>query len=208
MNFQTVGIVAAVLLIAPGAATAETGDMQRPALVVRTYAIFEVSSDALRAARACAKAIFDIAGIDVSWVDCWRTKRDPVGVGPRCWQPLASNEVVLRILATGPAKGSRSGSMGFSLVNGTPGGEAPSFSTVFANLVTALARGAGVDARRVLGYVVAHEIGHLLLNNPHHPNAGLMRAMWSPVELRRDLAADWTFVSEEAETMRHALVAR
>jgi hypothetical protein len=59
-----------------------------------------------------------------------------------------------------------------------------------------------------LGYAVAHEIGHLLLNSPRHSTAGLMRELWSSSEIQAGRTADWVFLSEEAETMRRAIAAR
>jgi hypothetical protein len=36
---------------------------------------------------------------------------------------------------------------------------------------------------RVLGHVLAHEIGHMLLRTNLHRDAGLMKAHWSPKDL-------------------------
>ena len=62
-------------------------------------------------------------------------------------------------------------------------------------------------SHRTVG-AIAHEIGHLPLNDVHHPDAGLMRAVWSVVELRRNRTTDWLFGRAEAETMRVAVTAR
>jgi hypothetical protein len=78
---------------------------------------------------------------------------------------------------------SRFVSMGFSLV-GTPGA-APFLATVYVDRAESVARGAGIDPRRVLGLAIAHEIGHVLLNSNSHAPSGLMRADWSRTELRR-----------------------
>ena len=91
--------------------------------------------------------------------------------------------------------------------NRRPGGASPQLSTVSADRVVAVARVAGVDARRVLGYAVAHELGHLL-NDPHHPDAGLMRALWSVAEIRRNRVEDFTFARDQAEMMRQDVAAR
>lgn len=84
----------------------------------------------------------------------------------------------------------------------------PYLATVYADLVTGVARGAGIDARELLGRAIAHEIGHLLLGTNQHASAGLMRAVWSRVELRRDKATDWHFLDSEAGSMRAAIAVR
>ena len=98
--------------------------------------------------------------------------------------------------------------MGFTLVSRRPEHYRPVLSTVFPDVVALVARDAGVDARRLLGYAVAHEIGHLLLNSPQHSSAGLMRALWSRLELQERRTGDWVFSNAEAETMRLAVAAR
>ena len=138
-----------------------------------------MSRENLRIAQDAAAAILKDVGIDVRWLDCGAKNIEPIGESPRCGQTLASNELILRILAKGSVGGTRNVSMGFSMVGRRPEDDAPILSTVFADVVALVARDAGVDARRLLGYAVAHEIGHLLLNNPRHSNAGLMRALWS-----------------------------
>ena len=95
--------------------------------------------------------------------------------------------------------------MGNSLV--TVVGEA-TFATVFIDRVRAVARGAGVSERQLLGRAIAHEIGHLLLNTNTHAATGLMRATWSVAELRRHRDDDWQFDAEEAEMIRAAVVRR
>ena len=208
MNSQAVGIVASVLTIIPGIVTADTSDTRgESVLVVRTYSNHTVSAQDLRTARTYTDAIFADAGIDVSWIDCGAKNQEQVETTPTCNQPLAPNEVILRIQTIGPVE-ARYSSMGMSLVSGQPGGAPALFSTVFADRVASIARIAGVDARRVLGYAFAHELGHLLLNNPRHPGAGLMRAIWSGAELRRNRVEDWIFGREQAQTMRGSIAAR
>ena len=97
--------------------------------------------------------------------------------------------------------------MGSSLVGAGAAGM-PVFSTVHPDRVTVVADAARVDRRVVLGRAIAHEIGHLLLNTSRHADHGLMRAIWSPRELRRNVDADWKFLNQESETMVAALATR
>ena len=208
MNAQLIGLAAALSLI-HGMATAESGDPPgRPVLVVRTFSNGTVGRRDLRTAREVADSIFTDAGIGVSWVDCDGTMQKLVNGVVRCNRPIGTSDVVLRIQRSGLVDGTRYSSMGYSVVNRKTGGGPPVLSTVFADRVAAVARSSSVDARRLLGYAIAHEIGHLLLDDSRHSDAGLMRAIWSGVELRRNRTTDWRFTGAEAETMRSAVNAR
>ena len=96
--------------------------------------------------------------------------------------------------------------MGFSLV-GTPDA-LPFLATVYVDRVESVARGAGIDARRVLGLAIAHEVGHVLLNSNTHAPGGLMRADWSRKELQRKDAASWHFLDSEARHVHSAALQR
>lgn len=53
----------------------------------------------------------------------------------------------------------------------------------------------------LLGRVVAHELGHLMMHTSSHAHRGLMRANWTPHEVRRNLAADWAFTADDIAAM-------
>ena len=209
MRFKTAGLVTMLFVTSPGVVRAGTDEtLSRPLLVIRTYQTYQVSSDTLRMAQDAAAVVLKDVGIDVRWHDCGQKTVPSIGVSNRCGQPLAPNELMLSIQDKGAGSGARNLSMGFTVVSRRPQEYQPVLSTVFADVVAMIAHDAGVDARRLLGYAVAHEIGHLLLNSPEHTQTGLMRALWSKLELRAGRGADWVFSSEEAETMRHAIAAR
>jgi hypothetical protein len=189
----------------PGAPTSEP----RTVLAVRTYNAFGVAPDDVRMARAEAATILGEAGIRVVWVDCWFRNHAPADAPAGCAQPLGGTDVVLRLQSATTSERptfAKFASMGFSLVGSS--GERAYLSSVFPVVVQSVARGAAVDERRLLGWAIAHEIGHLLLNTPEHSTAGLMRADWSRKELQRNVPADWRFLETEAATMRAALSAR
>ena len=96
--------------------------------------------------------------------------------------------------------------MGFSLVRAVDA--APFLSTVYVDRVESVARASGIEARRLLGLAIAHEIGHVLLNSNSHATAGLMRADWSRDELRRSDAGAWRFLEGEAAHLRTAAAQR
>ena len=59
----------------------------------------------------------------------------------------------------------------------------------------------------VMGNVMAHELGHLLLGSNSHASAGIMRARWQSEDLHRAVRADLRFTDQQAESMRRKLIA-
>jgi hypothetical protein len=68
-----------------------------------------------------------------------------------------------------------------------------------------IARGTAVDDMRIMGIVMAHEIGHLLLTNQSHSDGGLMRGRWVPSEIRSARPGDLHFSELQAMEIRKTL---
>jgi hypothetical protein len=174
-------------------------------IIIRSYNNFGLPASDLAVARQHAQAVLQLAGLSIVWVDCWVADPQPASAPARCQEPVGG-DIVLRLLKTSRADPSRFVSMGFSLV-GTADAT-PFLATVYVNRAESVARGAGIDARRVIGLAIAHEIGHVLLNTSTHAPSGLMRADWSRHELRRTDAAAWHFLDTEAASVRAAALGR
>jgi hypothetical protein len=164
-------------------------------LAVRTYDAAGVPPRALDQARATATVALAAAGIRPIWHPCHaglcisRPKRD---------------EISIRIVkATGL---SEPGSLGFSAIDGVA--HAGTLATVYFDRVEALASDTGVDRGELLGRVVAHEIGHLLLGTSDHASIGLMRAKWTNEEIRRRVPLDWRFSAQESAEMQRRFALR
>ena len=174
-------------------------------IFIRSYNNFGVPTADLAAARLDAQAVLHDAGVSVVWEDCWVGAGPPASTPARCQEPLGG-DIVLRLQKAGATGGAKFVSMGFSLV-GTPGA-APFLATVYVDRVESVARGAGIDPRRVLGLAIAHEIGHVLLDSNAHAPSGLMRADWSRHDLRHKDARAWQFLDNEAGRVRSAAIGR
>ena len=59
----------------------------------------------------------------------------------------------------------------------------------------------------ILGLVIAHEIGHLLLNHSLHSQSGIMRGRWDRRDLKLAAFGDLVFTAQQADSIR-AEVAR
>lgn len=54
----------------------------------------------------------------------------------------------------------------------------------------------------LLGRVIAHELGHLLLKTNDHSANGLMRAHWTPESVRRNRPGDWLLTNDDVEAIQ------
>jgi hypothetical protein len=75
-------------------------------------------------------------------------------------------------------------------------------ATVYLEPIARMALASGSDSTTLLGRVIAHEIGHLLMATASHDTGGLMRATWSSSDLRREHPIDWVLSPKTADTIR------
>ena len=71
-------------------------------------------------------------------------------------------------------------------------------ATVYIDRIRWLAAKSEIDYRTLLGRVVAHELGHLLLADGRHAAVGLMRPLILPHDVRRNQPRDWSFTPGQA----------
>jgi hypothetical protein len=162
----------------------------RTAVTVRVYHSAGLSSRLERRALAEAETVLRTARVDVRWERC----SGPT-LSPACDRPAGRSELVLQIVAD-----KRQDSiMGTAVVLRGAGGV---FATVYASQVARVAQQARSDVAVLLGRVAAHELGHLMMNTTAHSRRGLMRANWTPGEVRRNVAIDWAFTPEDLTAMR------
>jgi hypothetical protein len=64
--------------------------------------------------------------------------------------------------------------MGMSL----PDAQSGVSSTIFEDRIENLCASGGLDLAVVLGHVIAHELGHVLLESSEHARTGIMQAYW------------------------------
>jgi hypothetical protein len=121
-----------------------------------------------------ADLAFAHSGIHVVWLQCRGALA--VATGTTCEGKMQDNTIVVRLEPGGPRSSNddRTLHLGYAIVTGEGG----YYASVFVPAVRAQAAEFGVAFDLLLGYAVAHEVGHCLLG-PGHSYAGLMRAPWS-----------------------------
>ena len=82
------------------------------------------------------------------------------------------------------------------------------YATIFYSEVRARAKGEEAFEGRILGYAIAHEVGHLLLKNQRHASVGIMTSGWTAKDLRLTVKQFFLFTRSEAEQLRTNLKAR
>jgi hypothetical protein len=201
LDLRSMAVVLAVL-VAGGPVWAASLDQRttRALVAIRIYNSFGVPAEDLVAARTEADSILRRAGLEPVWIHCPVIEARRIS-GARCDAELEPGELVVRILGSSHLDTASSDRpLGEALVHSQF--HTGSFATVFADRVANTADRAGADSRGVLGRVIAHEIGHLLLGTRHHAVHGLMRGNWTDKELRRPIGLEWHFSPSEARRMR------
>jgi len=123
----------------------------------------------VRKARAETEAVFRPSKIRIEWSDCD--------------QPSGPRTFIIRLRADKPphtAGPSSLDAMGRAFLGKDGSGY---LADAYFQSVRELSDLHGADAAALLGVVIAHELGHLLLGPGHTPN-GVMRSAWGSREMR------------------------
>jgi hypothetical protein len=137
------------------------------------------------AAKAHSSAIYEKIGIDLKWE-----------------RPAACADGGIAIDVREDAV---KGASPMALAHALPFGTGPQRITVFYNRVKNVIRFEELSAGAILGHILAHEIGHVLMATNSHSTTGLMQAQWSGMEISSMSFAPLGFSEEEAQTIRRRL---
>jgi hypothetical protein len=140
-------------------------------LVIGLYDYANLSAKEIGRLTETAAMVLADSGIQVAWAHC----RGALAATPAaaCEAGPQANRLVVRLLPERPRM-STADAMGHAAVDAEGG----NYASVFVPAVRAQAPGFGVSSDLLMGYVLAHEVGHCLLG-PHHSDTGLMRGGWN-----------------------------
>src|SRR5215471_12446885 len=163
------------------------------ALTVLVFNFRQVSTDILSNAEKEAAQIFGHAGMQVVWQEC-PTGNEPCRMGPA--------PVFFLAIKAGPVQNKF-----LDVVSG----EAKVADHLAVIYYDALPRGSHRkptphEASTLLGCVIAHELGHLLLGAHGHSIHGIMRDRWDIEQTRFALMSELDFMPEEGTLMKSALL--
>lgn len=161
--------------------------------LVRTYDYAQTPGEIVVRGERMAAEIFRRAGIDLVWIDCPTSTNDLEKVAA-C---AANTDLTVKILPEAMAS-----KFGLPLSNlGVTVQRRASF--VFYHRVRDLANNAGLSEAAILGSVMAHEFGHLLLGEGAHSDTGIMMADLDAKKFRdAEKGKLLNFSAEQARRMR------
>jgi hypothetical protein len=184
MNGWTLAIVVALGL--SGVARTAMAQQEDPiAVIVQVSNQAGVSRDVLTHAYAEATRAYSKIGINVIW----------------CESATAESAFTIRIVSDAP-DGVRDGRQ-LGVVPGTKPGRKLAYA--FYGRISKLAQSSGTDASALLGHVIAHELGHLLLGHGSHGLSGLMTGRWDDLQLQLVTMGELSFTRDQGKAMRGRL---
>jgi hypothetical protein len=174
---------------------------------VFVYNYAGVSPETLARAEREAARIYSRTGIQTEWLDCPLTP-DQAAQYPACQLPPSPARLALRLLSRPMAEriGLSQATFGSALL--PEDGGFGMTAQVCAHCCEELAKGDQTLNAAVLGHVMAHELGHLLLGIGSHGATGLMHVPWHHKELENVAQGSLLFTSSEGEKMRRQVSAR
>jgi hypothetical protein len=186
-------------------AWARTNHREYSQFVVSVYDSVGISSAVLAEAEREAAKIFKPAGVNVLWMNCpTAATSDPdsgVLIPPDCGLVEWPTHLALRIVPRSNRFTNEVFGVAFLSAEGVG-----CYSDVFYDHATGLRAGSNVSVTNILGNVIAHELGHLLLGSNSHAPSGIMKARWEGEELDRVAKEGLSFTAEQAEHIRERLI--
>jgi hypothetical protein len=165
-------------------------------LRVRVYNYAEVPPTTLALTEQIAGEIFLRTGTELLWVDCPVSEQE-IERMLGCRSVPASMALTPKIVPEWMAIGFHRPSAQCGLTIQGHG------SYVFFHRVQAFTQSADVSLAVILGYVVAHELGHLVLGAGSHSATGIMSENFHPKQSKRgESTAPLSFSPEQSERIR------
>jgi hypothetical protein len=171
-------------------------------ITIRVYNFAGTAAAEIARAEQEADEIFARANVRLSWLDC--TYADGKPADSTCNAISGPAVLNLRLLPAQmePKQGLQEGIFGFSMMSTTGGFSAT--ANVYVDRISAIADGRKYRQPVVMGAVIAHELGHLMLGIGSHSKAGLMSLPWGPDALTAADQGTLSFSKKEARQLEKA----
>jgi hypothetical protein len=164
-------------------------------LTVAVYNDADVPPEVLHRAEERAASIFARADFDLVWVHCLRANPEDALT---CKQTDLPGHLALRIVPDA-ARSTTDTVFGVAFLSRDGTGK---YCDVFWKRAKDLSAVSNLDLGSILGSVMAHEMGHLLLGSKAHAVSGIMRGRWEGEERRRIAMGTLLFTPQQAKRMR------
>jgi hypothetical protein len=200
-------LLGSFLPLAVALAAAAENSTSRPGITVLVYNYAAVPENTLVRAKAEGARIYHQAGIETAWLDCPLSPAQ-ASAYPACQIDLGPTTLAIRIVPAPKATGLHLDADSYGFAQLPEDGGFGFAASVFAHRAETLANGNRSFLAVLLGHLIAHEIGHLLLGVGSHAPSGLMRVPWKAKELEFVRQGSLLFTSRQAESIRAQAQAR
>lgn len=204
LNLVAIIATGVLLITPPPCLSAARVHSRSGTLLVSLYNDAGASRSVLQRAEDRAAEIFAAAGIEVHWILCVPepAQFDAGPDTPSCASFTNPSHLSVRIVP--PARTLGKDVFGQAILDESGHGVYAKvyYSTRFAYVSEEL-----LDEGAMLGYVIAHEVGHLLLGVNSHSAEGLMCAHWRREELHHASLNFFFFSSRDAANLRSRFAA-
>src|SRR5215475_11046913 len=143
-----------------------------------------------------ARKIFGQSGVATTWYNC---SVHGMG-GANCSGSLDAETIVVQIVHN--TEKVKTEVFGTALIGRSGYG---SYAHIFFDRAQQLCRDEKVGLPDVLGHIISHEIGHLLLGTDSHSRFGIMRARWESKELAQADRGHLFFSAAQSKAMQTRL---
>ena len=174
-------VIAGVLVGVTGAAPCANGQ-STARLTIDILADHGIPSATVAAATAVVGRLYRAVGIEIDWTGDGEIGSNAGATAPVVWRRIAIRS------SAGKEFPLAFGNMGVLGVTPRGQGGPGRVVYVFYDAARIKSQRFTIPIRALLGYAMAHELGHSLLPNEAHGEAGVMRAQWleSDMRLMRD----------------------
>jgi len=172
-----------------------------PKFTVFVYNYAVIPSEVLLQTEAEVTRIYRHAGIEIRWLNCPPSPGE-ASQFPACQTPPGFTKLALRILSQSMADRLRPAEESFGFALYPDDGSFAMLANVFAHDAKQLANRRGMQQGVILGHLIVHEVGHLLLGAGSHSVSGIMHVPWHLKELEIIGQGTMTFTPAQAEPMR------
>jgi len=199
-RIRWVWLALAVSLLDAGSWAKDRGT-NPPSLRVSVFDDADLEPGRLQKAEKVASRVYARSGVSVEWLNCGRPKESSEEQAA-CSEANSPSHLHVRIRPK--SWNLRESTLGISYLDEDGVGcEADVFYAGVALLV-------GTERTNpdlILGLVMAHELGHLLLGTNSHAATGLMRALWNTEDFAAARMGRLVFTEEQSDRLRARLEA-
>lgn len=175
-------------------------------ITIGVYDYAQAGLGILLKAERVADGIFKNVGVSITWLACSTDKT--ASENPGCADLSSPLKIIVRIEPDFMAKKFQQTNDVFGFAAGIEDGEFPRDVWIFYDQVKEFAVDKRLFVSPILGSLIAHELGHLLLGANSHSRSGLMCAVWARNEVLAANLGGLHFSNSERTRSQNSVSAR